>query len=248
MCYFPFEILILKYCSLFRSIHVIWSVWQDVTCSECDMLGKWHIENVECGMYGMWDVQDVGCSRCGMLGMWDVQDMGCWGCGMFEMRNDRDVACSGCGMSGMWDVQDVGCSGCGMWDVWDEECSGCGMFWMWDVRDVEDVGCLGCGIFGMWDVGYLPGCWMLTYKMPCRLNLLEWHHFGSVHHAIQLPKTFCLGYAWTSSECETFPSLTHSHWTFVFLSIWFRLLWNKWPGQKQLMSASMIWRFSKLSP
>ena len=60
-----------------------------------------------------------------------------------------------------------------MWDVWDEECSGCGMFWMWDVRDVEDVGCLGCGIFGMWDVGYLPGCWMLTYKMPYRLNLLE---------------------------------------------------------------------------
>ena len=60
-----------------------------VTCSECDMRGKWHIENVECGMYGIWDVQDVGCWVCGMFGMWDVRDVGCSGCGMF---------------AGMWDV------------------------------------------------------------------------------------------------------------------------------------------------
>ena len=85
VCYFPFEILILKYCSLFRSIHVIWFVWQDVTCSECDMLGKWHIDNVECGMYGMWDVGDVGCSGCGMCRMWDVRDVGCFGCGMWDV-------------------------------------------------------------------------------------------------------------------------------------------------------------------
>ena len=125
MCYFPFEILILKYCSLFQSIHVIWSVWEDVTCSECDMRGKWHIENVECGMYRIWDVQDVGCWGCGMFEMWDVQDVGCAGCRMFGMWDVRDVGCSGCGMFGMWDVWDVGCLGCGMWDV---GClSGCGM-------------------------------------------------------------------------------------------------------------------------
>ena len=68
VCYFPFEVFVLKYCSLFLSIHVIWFVWQDMTC-----------ENVECGMYGMWD-----------LGMWNVRDVkfsmwdaGCLpGCGM----------------------------------------------------------------------------------------------------------------------------------------------------------------------
>ena len=83
-----------------------------------------------------------------------------------------------------------------------------------------------------------------------QLNPLQWYHFGSLNHPMQLRKTFCLGYAWTSSACETFPSLTYNHWTFVFLSIWFRLLRNKWPSRKhkQLMSASMIRQFSKLSP
>ena len=56
-----------------------------MTCSECDILGKWHIENVEWGMYGKWDIQDVGCPECGMLGMWEVQDVGCSGCGMWDV-------------------------------------------------------------------------------------------------------------------------------------------------------------------
>ena len=101
VCYFQFEISVLKCCSLFQFIRVIWFVWQDVAYSEWDMLGKWHIGDVGCWgckmfrmwMFRMWDVRDVGCSGCGMFGMWDVQDMGCSGCGMFEM----------------WDVHDVGC-------------------------------------------------------------------------------------------------------------------------------------------
>ena len=67
MCYFPFEISVLKYCSLFQFVRVIWFVWF------------------------VWfdlDVGDVGSSRCGMLGMWDVQDVG------YEMWDVcRDVGC-----------------------------------------------------------------------------------------------------------------------------------------------------------
>ena len=103
---FSFEIFILRYYSLFLSIHVIWFFWQDVTSSGCDMPGKWHIENEECVMLGMWDVGGVECSGCGMFGLWDVWDLGCRGCGI-----------AGCGMFGMWYAWDVGCSGCGMWDM-----------------------------------------------------------------------------------------------------------------------------------
>ena len=42
------------------------------------------------------------------------------------------------------------------------------------------MGCLGCEMFGMWDVlwdvrdvGCLPGCGMLTYKMPIKVPPLK---------------------------------------------------------------------------
>ena len=118
VCYFQFEISVLKCCSLFQFIRVIWFVWQDVAYSEWDMLGKWHIG-------------DVGCWGCKMFRMW-----------MFRMGDVRDVGCSGCGMFRIWDVRDVGCSGCGMFEMWDvrDVHVGCGMFaGMWDV-DLQNAG------------------------------------------------------------------------------------------------------------
>ena len=131
LCYFPFEISVLKYCSLFQSIRVIWFVWFVWFDLDVGHVGCWG-----CGMFKMWDVyRDVGCwfSKSRKLGMCDVGDVGCWRCGMLGMWDVcRDVGCwfTKCRKLGMWDVRDVGC-----WR--------CGMFGMWDVRDVG---------YKMWDV------------------------------------------------------------------------------------------------
>ena len=84
------------------------------------------------------------CWKYCMLGIYDVQDVGCEGRGMFGKWDVPDVGCSGCGIFGGWDVQDVGCSRCEM-------------FGRWDVRDV----------------GWLPGCGMLTSKMPIKVPPLK---------------------------------------------------------------------------
>ena len=178
LCYLSFEIFILKYCSLFLSIHVRWFFWQDVTCSECHMLGKWHIENVECGMLGMWDVGDVRCWRCGMLGigmlgMWDVRHVWCQRYEMCRIWDVQDVECPRCGMFGMWDVQDVGCSGCGMCGLW----------------DVWDVGCLGCG---MWDVGCLSACGILIYKMPSH-RWYAWMFLAKIQKTVSPLRSWLFG-------------------------------------------------------
>ena len=88
--------------------------------------------------------------------------MECSGCGMFRMRD-------------VWDVHDVGCWGCGMLemgDVWDVECSGCGMFGMWDV---QDVGCL-------------PGCRVLTYKMPFGKEIMSMLYQTFKYSNMNIPK------------------------------------------------------------
>ena len=162
LCYFPFEISVLKYCSLFQSVRVIWFVWFVWFDLDAGHVGCWG-----CGMFKMWDVyRDVGCwfsksRKLGMcdVGMWDVGDVGCWGCGMF---------------AAMWDV-----------DLQNAVSWGCGMLGMWDVGD---VGCSGCGTFGMWDIR----CGMLIYKMPFLATLTRSlaHTFRNVWSTSTL-KNFC---------------------------------------------------------
>ena len=97
--------------------------------------------------------------------MWNVQDVGCSGCGMFGMFTMRDVGYVGCwrwGMFGMWNVRDAGCSGCGM-------------FRTWDVRDVRDVGCL-------------PGCRVLTYKMPFGKEIMSMLYQTFKYSNMNIPK------------------------------------------------------------